>query len=117
MMSAALNLADLSITDQINAAAQEETNVVAMPQRPVFTVSKAKPLPAIVRGGKPDIYPWAQLGAPSDEGCESFFVPKAKVNSWHSSCTQKNKSMSPKRFVARADSENGVSGVRVYRTN
>lgn len=76
------------------------------------------PLAPIKHRNRSSKYPFDKLGAPAGEVLSSFFVPDAVVASLSSAASRyiKTESGRGKEFTVRGLTENGVAGVRVWRT-
>lgn len=103
---------------ELAAQSNTPTNTPAVPV-PTFAISKGIPIPARTRtgGGRESIYPWGAL-----EVGDSFFVPGKETNKFGSTLATGRKQFhdaegnKTRDFKAANVTENGIAGLRVWRT-
>lgn len=106
------------ITEAGKAAYEAAKATPATPPAPkaAFVISKGVEKPAVVRTshGRESIYPWGVL-----EVGDSFFVPGKVASKFGSTISTARKSFKEKgderKFSARNVTEDGVTGIRVWR--
>lgn len=76
----------------------------------MITIDKDKPMPNGYGRGAPRKYPFDELAVG-----ESFFVPGKKANDLYSSADCAKLRCPGRKFSRRTVTENGVTGVRVWR--
>ena len=75
----------------------------------MFKIDVGVPISKITSGRKPTKFPFTDM-----EVGDSVFVPEAKPNSSYASAATRN--YSPHKFIQRTVIEDGVKGLRIWRT-